>query len=278
MAKLWLAYLAAFTAAAAPQSSGPRLLNTQELVTANDYPLVSLRNDEDGRVRVKVQFDESGLVTSCKVIQSSGHTALDEQTCALFRSRARFEPKTDASGRARKSDFTQTIVWQLAGPKAAPSPRHAWTASTTLSLSKSGRIIGCKVQSTGIDLPPQVCEAVVAVAKTVLGADSGSGAGSEPVAASMISEVYFYPVGVEKAPEPPRVPGAKEMGRQVSAVTIAPDGSLKACRGVRFTGAASPERDECETMRNERFEPARNSRDLEATVVSTIYLQIQSVT
>ena len=119
----FLIFLAAF-GSDADRSNNARLLNPGELVTADDYPLVSLRKEEQGTVTVRVRIDETGTAGSCDVVKSSGHTALDEQTCSLIRARARFEPK-----RACRSDLLHTtdrleITGHGRCARAAPSLDH----------------------------------------------------------------------------------------------------------------------------------------------------------
>ncbi|MGI8704356.1 MAG: energy transducer TonB [Sphingomicrobium sp.] len=84
-----LALLAAIAAATPPEDTPkrPRLLNVQELDTADDYPRISLKKEQQGTVTARVKVDPDGLVTSCKVTKSSGQSALDEQTCAVLRTR-----------------------------------------------------------------------------------------------------------------------------------------------------------------------------------------------
>lgn len=261
-------------APAADESSAARLLNVGEFITADDYPLASLRKEEQGDVTVRVRVDEAGTVTSCKVVKSSGHTALDEQTCALFRARATFAPQRDRSGHAISSNYTQTIHWRLAGEKSEPMPRQAWMLRTTLSLNKNGQIADCKVEATGLASPPPGCATLLAIARAATGA-APDGA---QIQAYAISEVYFYPVPVEKAPNPPGLSDAREGGREVASLTIAPDGTVTACQGVRYTGAASPERDACRTMSLGRFIPDASTAELHGTVVMIGYLRTQSIT
>lgn len=273
MFSLGLAFLAASVAAPEAASGGPRLLNVGELVTADDYPLTSLRKDEQGDVTVRVQVDESGAVTSCKVAISSRHATLDEQTCSLFRSRARFAPKRDRRGHAVSSSYTQTIHWRLAGEKSEPVPRQAWMLRTTLSVNKQGQVAECKIEATGLGAPTAACAALLAIAH----AASGTPSDGRGIAAYAISEVYFYPVPADRVAEPLGLSDAKEAARQVSSVTIAPDGAVTACLGVRYSGLASSEQDACRTISAGRFMPSATSADLHGTVIVIMYVRVRSI-
>src|SRR3954462_9093136 len=47
------------------------------LISNDDYPPSSLRNEEQGTVRVRLEVGTNGRVTGCSVTGSSGHPALD---------------------------------------------------------------------------------------------------------------------------------------------------------------------------------------------------------
>lgn len=272
---LLFSLLPLLTAAAAADATIARLLNVQQLVTAEDYPLISLRNGEQGEVTVRVKVDPNGIVAACKIAKSSGHQALDDQTCALFRARARFAPATDRHGHATSSDFTQKIVWKLAGTAPQQRPRQAWMMRTTVALSKQGQIVDCKIESAGMTPPPPDCEILLAAVRALPGAD---GKGAQP-AAFTITEVYFYPVEVAKAPDAPSLADAKQIARQVSKVIVAPDGRVRACEGIRYSGGASPQSDACKIINLEQFEPvSQDSKDLSGTYVVTAYVRTETIT
>lgn len=83
--------------AAAPAStvaSTPALAITPHDVTAADYPIQSLRLHESGEVTVTYQISESGTVTACAVILTSGSPLLDAAACTLVRKRWKYRPAT----------------------------------------------------------------------------------------------------------------------------------------------------------------------------------------
>lgn len=66
------------------------------------YPVISKRNNEEGRVGVQLWINESGNVVTAKVAVSSGFVALDDGAIA-FLSRCKFEPAM--------KDGVPTAVW-----------------------------------------------------------------------------------------------------------------------------------------------------------------------
>jgi protein TonB len=88
--------------------------NLQGLISTDDYPDAAKRNNETGTVRVRLQVGPNGRVTGCSVSQSSGSQALDNATCRLLSSRARFTPAHDSSGAAVADSYAAPpIRWQL---------------------------------------------------------------------------------------------------------------------------------------------------------------------
>jgi protein TonB len=264
-------------AAAAPGAnpSAPQLLNLPELVTSEDYPRVSLLNSEEGTVEVELKVDRTGLVTSCRVAKTSGHIALDEQTCAVFRARARFEPATDRRGRAVNSEYRQKVTWKVAGQAPTPMPRQAWMVRTTIALGSGGTFVDCKVESTGLSIAPPDCEPLMALAR----ANAGQAPSLADIRGFAITEVYFYPVQTSSAPIPPKLTDATQVAEQVSDVIIAPDGQASTCNGIRYSGTATPELDACTLIRHYRFEAApAGAVSLHGTVVVRAYARAHSVT
>lgn len=60
---------------------------------APEYPRLSVRLGEEGRVLVRVYIDEAGLPRMVQVVESSGHARLDE-AAVLAVQKARFKPYT----------------------------------------------------------------------------------------------------------------------------------------------------------------------------------------
>lgn len=84
-----------------------------QFMTADDYPASALRSGATGRVVAEWEVAEDGAVEGCRVIQSSGSTALDNATCRLATSRLRYDPARDAGGRPIRSADSQRVDWVL---------------------------------------------------------------------------------------------------------------------------------------------------------------------
>lgn len=271
---LFVAAIAA-TASAAAEPRGPRLLNVQDLVTWEDYPSVSLERGQEGQVVVRVNVGPDGLVTSCKIARSSGHAPLDEQTCSLFRARARFEPARNRRGQPIASDYEQKIAWKIEHDSEAPLPRQAWSIRSTLSIDQQGQILDCTMEAVGLSAVPQDCELLL----KALPEDAKPPASSTGAIAFTITDSYFFPVEPATVTIPPDIAGAENLAQQISEVLIAPDGRVTDCTGIRYSGLAGPETDACSLLRHLRFVPVGpHAPTLKGTVVMTVYLRTQSIT
>ena len=111
------------------------LLNLEKMVTADDYPAIAAANGQEGTAIVSVRVGRDGLVESCKIQKSSGYVALDEQSCAVFRARARFEPARNRAGRAMASTYERPMTWRL-DPITPGSPPLTATLVTTGYVKK----------------------------------------------------------------------------------------------------------------------------------------------
>jgi len=93
--------------------------NLASLFSDQDYPATALAAREQGMVGFALDVGANGRVSGCTITQSSGSTALDDTTCRLIRSRARFTPATDAGGATVPDKVRGKIVWTL---PPAPAP------------------------------------------------------------------------------------------------------------------------------------------------------------
>jgi len=87
--------------------------NIRGLFSSDDYPWQSVRAGDTGAVKAALLVNEEGKVADCSVIETSGQAALDAQTCAVLKERARFKPAIGKDGKPAKDAFIQKIVWQL---------------------------------------------------------------------------------------------------------------------------------------------------------------------
>ena len=68
------------------------------LFSADDYPAVALRGEEQGRVLYRLTIGPDGRVSDCAIRASSGSAALDAATCRILTRRTRFIPARDPAG------------------------------------------------------------------------------------------------------------------------------------------------------------------------------------
>jgi hypothetical protein len=85
----------AATVAPPTANTTPAVALTSHNVTAADYPRESLRFHESGDVTVTYQISETGSVTACAVILTSGNPRLDQAACEMVKKRWRYQPATE---------------------------------------------------------------------------------------------------------------------------------------------------------------------------------------
>lgn len=97
-----------------PAAKPPEMLTLlQSIVRADDYPASARRNEREGPVTVSVTVSAKGEPVRCRVTRSSGTSALDEATCNIFSSRAKYTPALDADGRPTTGTMASTMRWSL---------------------------------------------------------------------------------------------------------------------------------------------------------------------
>jgi TonB family protein len=82
-------------------------------ITDKDYPDDAIRGHESGTVVVLLKIGADGVATGCAVIDSSGSKTLDDQTCAIYGRRARYDPAIDATGKPIAGLAAVRIRWVL---------------------------------------------------------------------------------------------------------------------------------------------------------------------
>ena len=87
--------------------------NLGSYVSNDDYPASALRNEEQGTTGFRLTIGTDGRVTACEVTSSSGSAALDQATCRIMRSRARFTPARDSSGNPTGDTHNNRITWRI---------------------------------------------------------------------------------------------------------------------------------------------------------------------
>jgi len=90
-------------------------ISPAEWITNEDYPLSALSERLDGISYIGWTLSVEGRVTNCKVLQSSGVSALDQAACGAVMKRGRAKPALDAAGKPVESYSTRRVRWQLPG-------------------------------------------------------------------------------------------------------------------------------------------------------------------
>ncbi|MDB5719951.1 MAG: energy transducer TonB [Alphaproteobacteria bacterium] len=78
-----------------------------------DYPPSAIRAEEQGTTGFRLEVGPDGRVTNCTVTSSSGSSALDTATCRIMKSRARFTPARDNTGKNTADSASSRIRWVL---------------------------------------------------------------------------------------------------------------------------------------------------------------------
>jgi TonB family protein len=114
-------------------------------VSVDDYPAEALRNKAQGTTRFEVAVDADGKATGCTILKSSGHASLDQQTCAVLMSRARFKPARDDAGNPVAGTWRHLVVW-IPGNAASRSSGPAFAGhGVSVDFDDSGAVSACKV-------------------------------------------------------------------------------------------------------------------------------------
>lgn len=83
------------------------------LFGSDDYPAVSVRREDGGKVGVVLLVGPDGKVADCTLTQTSQVAALDAQTCAILRDRAHFQPAIGLDGKPARDVYHQRINWVM---------------------------------------------------------------------------------------------------------------------------------------------------------------------
>jgi periplasmic protein TonB len=96
--------------------------NLTGLFLDEDYPAAALAAREQGDVGFSLDVGPNGRVSNCTITRSSGSTLLDDATCRVIGSRARFTPALDVTGAPVPDRIAGKIVWKLPPEPPAPAP------------------------------------------------------------------------------------------------------------------------------------------------------------
>jgi periplasmic protein TonB len=96
----------------APVAASPRG-NPGRWVTNSDYRPRWIREELTGSASFTLNIDAGGKVRGCTITRSTGHSVLDQATCDLVSSRARFDAARDGSGKPVAGSYSGSITWKI---------------------------------------------------------------------------------------------------------------------------------------------------------------------
>jgi protein TonB len=96
--------------------------NIGSYISNDDYPVSALSRNEEGSVRFRLTVGADGRVTNCVITSTSGSAALDNATCRIMRSRARFTPARSASGDPTSGTVESSVTWTISEPPPIAEP------------------------------------------------------------------------------------------------------------------------------------------------------------
>jgi len=178
--------------------------NLASYISDADYPAAAIRAGEQGIVGFQLQVAPDGAVSTCRVTASSNSGSLDEATCRIMTTRARFTPARDAAGNAVADRISSRIRWVLPVQEADSSDAVELTAyfssadypaeairrrmegrvDVELAISPGGRVLQCQVTrpSGSFPLDARSCEIIQARARFVPAVDAAGQPVSDVVA------------------------------------------------------------------------------------------------
>jgi TonB family protein len=106
------------------RAEGRGRANLTSYFSDDDYPAAALAGGQEGTVAFRLTISREGRVSDCVVTATSGSPLLDDTTCRILRSRARYAPARDAAGLATEGSDAGRVTWQLPA-EIQPSPPSA---------------------------------------------------------------------------------------------------------------------------------------------------------
>lgn len=205
----------------------------QSWVTPDDYPASAIRAGDQGVVSFQLDVDGTGAVANCTVTVSSGSALLDEQTCALLQSRARFHPARDGKGTAIPASFASRFRWEL--PEPAPEALASWAGRLRFVVGDDGTVMSCTplLLGTTSDVAAD-CEQGV---PTDMLSEFRAGA-SGPV--TILIDVEHRVEGMALPDLPTPEAGLHLAGLAEIAFEVDVEGKVQNCRVVRAIGHLPP--------------------------------------
>lgn len=224
--------------------------------TTKDYPRDATMARQQGTTSFELDVDRNGLPSECRILSTSGSKSLDDQTCAIMMSRARFAPARDARGRPIPAVFRHTMSWRLPGLSRGSTVDRSFSARSTIAAS--GEVESCTVSGAG-------------AAKIATSGGSCGPFGNGDFLRSLLRDDYRkvratnvrMTINLEGAPPPPldRPPNVvREIAR--SSIEISPAGDMVSCSAVAKLDALGHTLDLCDIIRADppRFPSSSKAR------------------
>lgn len=238
------------------QASGPEPLSPESWLTVDDNSPEATRLALDGTVTVQLAVSADGRVTGCSLVKSSGHDILDEHTCKVLSSRARFKPATDAAGRPVPGTFNHSMTWQVI-TNANWAQDGVVQAETTIDPA-TGAATGCTADIRGAmsdHMRQMACFVLVNQTKALLATLP-----SRPIA-PMRARLL---ISVRPENQPPGQEPSEDAWRRVSytkaSVRVSPRGLRTDCQMVETRGASNLLFPICDPTPQFRYVPSEDAR------------------
>lgn len=214
----------------------PQPIAPDQWITAADNLPDASRLGLDGDVSVELAVSGTGKVTDCRVAKSSGHGLLDEHTCQLLSSRARFKPATDENGRPVTGTFPHSVRWQVI--TNANWAANGFVRAEMIVDPASGQWSQCTAEIAGEisdHMEQMACFVLVNQAKNISAALAQNR--EAPFKATFVLAVYPEAAGASTKE------GHKYTGERIAyanaAVVVSPQGSRSDCRMVETDGPST---------------------------------------
>lgn len=85
----------------------------EDWLSSNDYPFSANERLQSGRVSVRLDVDETGKVSGCRVLFRTNPDSFADLTCQLLSKRAKFSPALAADGKPVKSYLVRVVKWLI---------------------------------------------------------------------------------------------------------------------------------------------------------------------
>ena len=82
-------------------------------VSDSDYRSSWINRGWEGTAGFRLDIGSDGRVANCTITRSTGHSALDDATCALVKRRARFDAARNDQGEKVSGSFSSAVRWQI---------------------------------------------------------------------------------------------------------------------------------------------------------------------